>query len=126
MKINMSAKELIQFLLNSKEANKFATSVQRRWGSIYPEVLDQEWENPALHELVGTVLQMQDEASEFASTRPGDDEASMQWEHVYHFVDHNVYLLVSGWDGSNGEHDVEEEYTVVRPEEVTITIYKVV
>lgn len=56
----------------------------------------------------------------------GEDEGS-DWYSVKHFVDHNVYIKVSGWYSSYNGTDFDGDWECceqVTPQEKTITVYQ--
>lgn len=57
----------------------------------------------------------------------GEDEGS-EWYSIKHFPDHDVYIKVEGYytsyDGTNFDGEWHGNVYNVRPEKVTITVYK--
>lgn len=57
----------------------------------------------------------------------GGMDAGSNWSSVKHFVDHDVYIRVTGWYQSHYGTDFqgwEEEVSEVKPKEKTVTVYE--
>jgi hypothetical protein len=59
--------------------------------------------------------------------RKGGMDQGSDWQRVYHFVDHDVYIKVDGYYSSYCGTEFEDGWdslSEVRPKEVTITIFE--
>lgn len=55
----------------------------------------------------------------------GGEGKGENWERVYHFIDHNVYLSMCGYYQSyNGVEFYDYEPTEVKPKQKIITVYE--
>lgn len=55
----------------------------------------------------------------------GGEGKGEHWERVYHFIDHNVYLSMTGYYTSYDGVDCDNyEPVEVKPKEKTITVYE--
>lgn len=131
----MNAKELIKFLTSSKEAKALSKRLAKddnyygldENGGLNPNNFHwisqgDDWKE--VQSLVGPVEQMEDEVSKYSMVGPQDDEAGTSWSEVWYFKAHDVYLRLSGWDSSQGDGEIYDEYEVVKPHKITVTIYK--